>query len=96
MTTAAGIIFSDESHFYVISKPKRQNFRKWSTTKPEFQVSTPLHSAKVTVWCGLTATGIIGPSFYEDPETGAALTITKERYVSMLEHVFQDEQNSDI
>ena len=34
--------------------------------------------------------------FYEDPETEVALTITKERYVAMFEHVFQDEQNSDI
>ena len=42
------INFSDESQFYVMSKPNRQNFRKWSTTKPEFQVSTLLHSAKVT------------------------------------------------
>ena len=46
-------------------------------------------------WCGITAEKIIGPFFYEDPETEAALTITTERYVALLEHVFQDEQNSE-
>ena len=46
--------------------------------------------------CGLTATKIIGPLFCEDPETGAAITITIERYFAMLEHGFQDEQNSDV
>ena len=30
------------------------------------------------------------------PGTGAAFTIIEERYVALLEHVFQDEQNSDI
>ena len=38
---------------------------------------------------------IIGPFFYEDAETGADLTITKERYIAMLEHAFQDGLNSD-
>ena len=89
-------IFSDESHFYIMSKPNRQNFRKLSSTKPEIKVSKPLHSVKVTVWCVVTAPKIIGLFLYEDLETGAALTITEERYVTMLEHVFQDEHNSDI
>ena len=72
------MIFSDDWHFYVMNESNRQNFKKWSTTKPEFQVSTPLHSAKVTVWCGLTATKIIGSFFYVDPEMVVALTIASK------------------
>ena len=73
MLDLKNIILSDELHFNVMNKPNRPIFRKLPTTKPEFQLSTPLHFAK-----------------------GAALIITKELYFAMLEHIFQDEQNSDI
>ena len=71
------INLSDESHFFVNGMSNRQNFTMWSATKPEFQVSIPLHSAKMAVWCGLTATEIIGPLFYENPVMRPALIITK-------------------
>ena len=41
------ILFSDEAHLYVMIESNRQKLMNWSTTKPEFQVSTPLHPAKV-------------------------------------------------
>ena len=36
----------------------------------------------MTVWCGLTAS--IGPHFFEDPETGIPVTVTKEHYLNKL------------
>lgn len=74
------IIFSDECHIYLHGMPNKQNYRKWSPTKPAFNVVKPLHSPK--------ATKIYGPFFFEDLETNNAVTITTERYVEMLENIF--------
>ena len=87
------IIFSDESHVYLKSSPNKQNTRSWGLSKPEKRTSVPLHSAKVTVWCGLNSTKVIGPFFFEDAVTGTALTITKERYTEMLIDIFPDDSN---
>ena len=60
------ILFSDESHIYLSERPNKQNCRVWSFTKPAQNCSIPLHSPKITVWCGLNSTTILGPWFYED------------------------------
>ena len=49
------IIFSEESHIYLRGFMNKQNFRKWSRTKPEEVYEKPLHSPKVTVWCCLSS-----------------------------------------
>ena len=51
---------------------------------------SPLHSAKVTVWCGLNSSKIVSPNFIEDAETGTRLTVTEERYTDMLTEVFPE------
>lgn len=81
------IIFSDESHIYLKGFMNKQNFRKWSPTKPEEVYEKPLHSPKVTVWCGLSSNRIYGPYFFEDPE-GNARTVTSETYIEMLNMIF--------
>ena len=43
----------------------------------------PLHSEKVTVWCGVSAFGILGPNFFQDAN-GQSATVTSDRYVVML------------
>ena len=85
------IIFSDESHVYLHSVPDKQNNRQWCLSRPENRTSVPLHSAKVTVWCGLNSTKIFGPYFFEDSETGLPLTVTKERYTKMLMEIFPED-----
>ena len=45
--------------------------------------TTPLHSPRCTVWAAISARGIIGPMFLEEFE--ATVTVTKERYVEVLE-----------
>lgn len=90
------IIFSDECHIYLNGMPNKQNYRKWSPTKPAFNVVKPLHSPKVTVWCGLSATKIYGPFFFEDAGTGEAVTITTERYIQMLQSIFGRRRTSKL
>ena len=46
----------------------------------------PLHSAKTTVLCEL----VIGTHFFEDPETGSPLTITKKTYTEILMEKFPE------
>lgn len=71
------IIFTDEAHFWLDGYVNRQNFRIWGTEKPELLRTKPLHPKKLTVWCGLTSTGYIGPIFIES-------SITSEVYHEML------------
>ena len=87
------IIFSDESHVYLKSSPNKQNVRQWLAEKPKTRSPVPLHSAKVTVWCGFNSTKIFGPYFFENSETGEALTVTKERYTAMLAEIFPDDSD---
>ena len=70
------IIFSDESHIYLRGLMNKQNFRKWSRTKPEEVYGKPLHSPKVTVWCGLISNRIYRPYFFEDPEGNVWMVTT--------------------
>ena len=57
------IIFTDESHVYLTSPPNKQNTRLWLSKKPEIRSQVPLHSEKVTVWCGFNAKQVFGPFF---------------------------------
>ncbi|GBM51964.1 hypothetical protein AVEN_194259-1 [Araneus ventricosus] len=47
---------------------------------------SPLHSQKVTVWCGFTATFIVGPFFFEEIGPSGPVTCTDNgtRYESLL------------
>ena len=71
------ISWSDEAHFYLHGLPNRQNHRHWGKNPPEKTLEIPLHSPKVTVWCALSAQGIIGPIFFEDGD-GETVTVTSE------------------
>ncbi|GBM70914.1 hypothetical protein AVEN_97453-1 [Araneus ventricosus] len=46
----------------------------------------PLHSQKVTVWCGFTAAFIVGPLFFEEIGPSGAVTfiVNGTRYESLL------------
>ncbi|KAJ4451803.1 hypothetical protein ANN_03276, partial [Periplaneta americana] len=56
----------------------KQNFRYWSDEQSIQVWEKPLHSPKITVWCGVSALGIIGPCFFE--EDGRTVTVNSERY----------------
>ena len=84
------IIFSDESHIHQNCSFNKQNCRKWSTSKRSFNFSVPLHSPKITVWCGISSKKIYSLFFFEDSETGEATTITTESYLRMLQVIFDD------
>ena len=78
------LIMSDEAHFHLIGYVNKQNTRFWAEKHPEMLHEAPLHSERLTVWCGVTWYGIIGPYFFSD-ENGVTVTVTSVRYRKMME-----------
>lgn len=80
------ILWGDEAHFYLNGDVNTQNCRIWASEHPQEIVQIPLHSPKLTIWCGFTADFIIGPFFFENiTRTGPqTCTVTAERYRDML------------
>ncbi|GFW33650.1 DUF4817 domain-containing protein [Trichonephila clavipes] len=62
------ILFSDEAHFWLNGYVNKQNCRICSEANPQVYVEAPLHPEKLTVWCALSAGGIIGPYFFKNDE----------------------------
>ncbi|CAM1304959.1 Uncharacterised protein r2_g1479 [Pycnogonum litorale] len=79
---------SDEAHFHLDGKANSKTNVFWGSSRPNEVATKPLHSPKCTVWAAISARGIIGPIFIE--ESGAAVTVTKERYVEVLK-IFKSE-----
>ena len=73
---------SDEAHFHLDGKANTKTNVFWGSSRPNEVAANPLHSPKCTVWAAISARDIIGPIFIE--ESGAAVTVTKERYVEVL------------
>ena len=76
------LMMSDEAHFHLDGYVNQQNCRFWAAENPRELHQRPPHTAKVSVWCGISKVGIVGPYFFE--EEGATVTVTSERYVEML------------
>ena len=50
------LIMSNEAHFHLTGFVNKQNYRCSINTNPQWLHETPLHSSKVTVWCGVART----------------------------------------
>ncbi|GFV37059.1 uncharacterized protein TNCV_2382061 [Trichonephila clavipes] len=76
------ILWSDEAHFHLSGTVNTH------TENPRTFQEISLHSPKVTVWCGFTATFILGPSFFEETTLNGPVTctVTARRYKNMLEN----------
>jgi Helix-turn-helix domain (DUF4817) len=75
------IWFSDEAHFWLDGYVNKQNMRFYATENPHLSISRPLHPQKTTVWCALSAIGIVGPIFIHE-------TVTADVYRSQILDVF--------
>ncbi len=77
------VLWSDEAHFSLDGLVNTHNCRIWLAENPKAVQGIPLHSPKVTVWCGFTSTFILGPYFFEDEQLRTT-TVTGCRYEDML------------
>ena len=80
------ILYTDEAHCELNGRINSHNSVHWGTERPREVLQTPLHSPKVTVWCALSSSGILGPYFFQ--ENGVTVTVTGDRYRRMLSHRF--------
>ncbi|GFX52827.1 uncharacterized protein TNCV_3720171 [Trichonephila clavipes] len=80
------ILWTDEAHFHLDGLVNTHNCRIRETDNPHSTLRVPLHSPKVTVWCGFSASFILGPCFFEELCAGCPVTcsITGQRYASLL------------
>ena len=74
------VIFSDECIFCLDGRVNKQNCRYWSDENPHFYAEQPLHSPKLTIWCGIWSGGIIGPAVFEE-------TVNGDNYLELLKAV---------
>ncbi|GFX95952.1 uncharacterized protein TNCV_2085321 [Trichonephila clavipes] len=70
------ILWSDEAHFHLSGTVNTHNCRIWDTENPRTFQDIPLHSPKVTVWCGFTAKFILGPFLFEKTTRNGPVTCT--------------------
>ncbi|GFT10766.1 transposable element Tc3 transposase [Trichonephila clavipes] len=84
---------SDEAHFWLNGYVNKQNYRIWIEANPQVHVETPLHPAKLTVWCALWAGGIIGPYFFKNDE-GHNVTVNGDQYRGLITNFFIPELNN--
>ena len=87
------ILWTDETHFHLTGCVNIQNCWIRATENPLETQSEPLHPAKVTVWCGFTASFIIRPYIFQ--ETGALSPVTVNVHWSALWVSFVQPSNSD-
>jgi hypothetical protein len=73
----------DKANFHLCGNVNSRNCRYWATENPRDIHQKPLHSEKVIIWCGIAASGVIGPYFFED-EAGRRVTVNSARYNEML------------
>ncbi|GFY05616.1 uncharacterized protein TNCV_4402831 [Trichonephila clavipes] len=64
-TWVFNILRTDEAHFSLLGDVNNHNCRIWATSNPREYTQKPLHSPKVTAWCGFVGSFIIGPFFFE-------------------------------
>ncbi|GBM87610.1 hypothetical protein AVEN_119538-1 [Araneus ventricosus] len=80
------MLWTDEAHFHLQCSANTQNCIIWARDNPFQMQPLPLHSQKVTVWCGFTAAFIIGLFFSEEigPSGPATCAISGTSYESLL------------
>ena len=80
------ILWSDEAHFHLNGTVNTHNCRIWASENSHAFQEIPLHSPKVTVWCGFTSSFIIGPYFFEEntPTGPKTCSVNAEKYRTML------------
>lgn len=78
------IWFSDEANFHLSGYVNKQNWRHWGTENPYISIVTQAYPQRLTVWCAMNSSTIIGPVFIEG-------NVTSHKYKELLEEKFYPE-----
>ncbi|GFU72635.1 DUF4817 domain-containing protein [Trichonephila clavipes] len=98
-TWGFNILWTDEAHFSLHGDVNNHNCRIWVTSYPR-EYMKPLHSPKVTAWCGFTGSFIIRPLFFETQcpvngwitETDGAISHTANPVEAFLIQTFGEDR----
>ncbi|GFX94961.1 DUF4817 domain-containing protein [Trichonephila clavipes] len=86
-TWVFNIWWTHEAHFSLHGDVNNHNCQICVTSNPREYTQKPLHSPKVTAWCGFTGSFIIGAFFFETqcPVNGwITETVNAQRYLTLL------------
>ena len=87
---------TDEAYFHLDGYVNKQNARFWASENPKVVHQRPLHAAKVTAWCDITCSRIVGPSFFEDAN-GNAKSINGDKYRQIIrEYLLPEMKNMNV
>ncbi|GFU33117.1 DUF4817 domain-containing protein [Trichonephila clavipes] len=84
------ILWTDEAHFSLHGDVNNHNCPIWVISIPREYTQKPLHSPKVTAWCGSSDSFIIGPFFFETqcPVNGCITeTVNAQCYLTLLREI---------
>jgi hypothetical protein len=76
---------TDEAHLRSSDRVNKQKFLWWAEEYPQKLHQLSLHSAQMSIWCGVANFGVIGPYYFEERDW-RTITAISARYVTELRH----------
>ena len=84
------IVWSDEALFKLNGSVNRHNCTYWASENPHDVSKHHTNLPGVTVWCGLSAFGVIGPYFFDNAVNGPVyLKLLQETVMPLIRRLFR-------
>ena len=81
------IVWTDEATFKLTGHVNRHNCIYWSDKNPHRIIEKQLNQPGVTVWGGISSSGVFGPVFFDGTVTGANyLEVLQNQVVPQLQN----------
>ena len=85
--------FRDEAHFHINGAVNSHNNIFWGSQRPDEVEEKSLQGRKVTAFVAVRYRGVFGPYWFED-KNGRTVTISQERYRSIVNAFYEDLKQS--
>ena len=87
------IVWSDEASFKLNGSINRHNCTYWAVDNPHVTVEHHLNLPGITVWCGLSAFGLVAPFFFDDTVKGTNyLNLLQEYAIPRIQEMFRNDE----
>jgi len=89
---AGKVVWSDEAQFKLNGTANHHNCVYWSSENPHIHLEKHVNLPGLTVWCGLSSRGLIGPFFFKGTVTGALyLDMLQTSILPAIRELYGDE-----